>query len=181
MKVTRLRSLPVPDEDGTFYFVLRVDTDEGIHGLGEVGIRWWSGAISKAIEHLSEIVIGADPWDTERMWQQMFRAGFFPADKVYTCAISAIDIALWDIKGKSVDKPVYKVLGGPVRDKVVCYPHTSGATIDELVLACRKAVDGGWRFVRWGLPATGGPLEATERGVLDPMRSIRLGVDTCER
>ena len=97
MKVTRITSFPVRDDQGRGYFVVRVDTDAGIHGLGEAGIRNWGMAIARAVEHLGELVIGADPWQTERLWQLMFRAGFFPADKVYACALGAIDIALWDI------------------------------------------------------------------------------------
>ena len=126
MKVTAIKTYSVRDAEGGGYYIVKVETDEGIYGLGEIGIRNWGGAITQAIEHLSQVVIGQDPWSTERLWQQMFRGGFFPADRVYCCAISAIDIALWDIKGKSVNMPVYKLLGGPVRDKVVCYPHTQG-------------------------------------------------------
>ncbi len=180
MKVTQIRSFPVKDEAGRNYFIVRVDTDAGIHGLGEVGIGWWGKAIAEAVSHLSELVIGADPWETERLWQDMYRASFFPADKVYTCAISAIDIALWDIKGKSVKMPVYKLLGGPVRPKVVCYPHTQGHTVDELVENCKKAVDAGWKFVRWGQPETHGQFE-TRAGKLEPVKSMRIAVEQMRR
>ena len=123
MKITQIRSFSVQDEDGRGYMIVRVDTDAGHHGLGEVGIRNWGRAINEAIEHLSEFVIGADPWSTEKLWQEMFRSGFFPADKVYTCAISAIDIALWDLAGKYYDAPVYELLGGSSR-KLPCYAST---------------------------------------------------------
>ena len=176
MKVTQVRSFPVQDDEGRGYFVVRVDTDAGIHGLGEAGIRNWGGAIAQAVEHLSELVVGADPWQTERLWQLMFRAGFFPADKVYACAISAIDIALWDIKGKAAGLPVYRLLGGPVRDKVVCYPHSQGATTQALVDNARRQVDEGWRFVRWGQPETSGVLEAPGGAGLDPHKSVALAV-----
>ena len=152
MKVTRIKSFPVVDAERRTYFIVKVETDEGIHGLGEAGIRFWGSAIEKAVEHLSELVIGQDPFGTERLWQHMYRSSFFPADKVYSCAISAIDIALWDIKAKAVGIPVYKLLGGPVRDKVVCYPHTQGKDDAELVQRCMKAVDEGWKFVRWASP-----------------------------
>ena len=184
MKVTAIKPYSVKDEDGRGYYIVKVETDEGIYGLGEVGIRNWGGAITQAIEHLSEIVVGQDPWGTERLWQQMFRAGFFPADKVYCCAISAIDIALWDIKGKYAGMPVYKLLGGPVRDKVVCYPHTQGSTTEELVENCKQAVAEGWKFVRWGQPETGGVLEYRsasdplgEPSILEPVESMRLAVE----
>lgn len=180
MKVTKITSYPVADASGRGYFFVKVDTDAGISGLGEVGIRNWGKAIANAIEHLSQAVVGQDPWSTEKLWQHMFRGGFFPADKVYCCAISAIDIALWDIKGKSVNMPVYKLLGGPVRDKVVCYPHTQGPNLKALVENCKKAVDDGWKFVRWGQPETSGVLEARGTAKLEPVESIRLAVEQLE-
>jgi galactonate dehydratase len=181
MKVTQIRSFSVQDEGGRAYMIVRVDTDAGHHGLGEVGIRNWGRAIGAAIDHLAELVVGADPWETERLWQEMFRSGFFPADKVYTCAISAIDIALWDIKGKSVNMPTYKLMGGPVRNKVVSYPHTQGKTIDELVENSVKAVDEGWKFVRWGQPETGGSFETPGISTLEPVESMKIAVEQMGR
>ena len=177
MKVTQIRSFSVQDEGGRAYMIVRVDTDAGHHGLGEVGIRNWGRAIGSAIDHLAELVVGADPWETERLWQEMFRSGFFPADKVYTCAISAIDIALWDIKGKSVDLPTYKLMGGPVRNKVISYPHTQGKTIDELVANSVAAVEAGWKFVRWGQPETGGEFEGSGISTLEPVESMKIAVE----
>ena len=175
MKVTQIKSYSVADSEGRPYFIVKVETDAGIYGLGEAGIRFWGSAIAKAIQHLSEIVVGEDPFSTERLWQHMFRGGFFPADKVYCCAISAIDIALWDIKGKAVGMPVYKLLGGPVRDKVVCYPHTQGSTTAALVDNCKGHVDAGWKFVRWGQPETSGTFEHQgDGGRLEPVESMRI-------
>ena len=73
MKVTQIRSFPVTDKEGRSYFIVRVDTDAGHHGLGEVGIRNWGKAVKNAIDHLSELVIGSDPWETEKLWQMMKR------------------------------------------------------------------------------------------------------------
>lgn len=175
MKVTEIKSYSVADSEGRGYFIVKVETDEGIYGLGEVGLRNWGAAIQQAIAHLSEVVVGEDPWSTERLWQHMFRGAFFPADKVYCSAISAIDIALWDIKGKAAGMPVYRLLGGPVRDKVVCYPHTQGRTNDELVQNARRQVEEGWKFVRWGQPETDGALEYRgQSGRLEPVESIRI-------
>jgi galactonate dehydratase len=181
LKITELKSYPVQDADGSAFHFVVVDTDAGISGIGEIGIRNWGAAIEQAVAHLSEIVIGQDPWSTEKIWQQMFRGGFFPADKVYACAISAIDIALWDIKGKSIDLPLYKLLGGPVRDKVICYPHTQGPTIDALVDNCKKFVDDGWKFVRWGQPETGGEFEAKGHAILEPLESMKIAVEQMGR
>ena len=148
---------------------MKVETDEGIYGLGEVGIREWGGAI----EHLSEMVVGEDPFSTECLWQHMFRKSFFPANKVYSCAISAIDIALWDIKGKALGMPVYKFLGGSVRYKVMCYPHISGENKRRAVEELRGVQDG-WKFVHWHHPKKIESFkpDGTERR-LDPQKSIR--------
>ena len=175
MKVTQIKNFPIADEDGRVYYIVKVETDSGIYGLGEVGIRNWGGAIGKAVEHLSQVVIGEDPFSTEKMWQQMFRGGFFPADKVYSCAISAIDIGLWDIKAKALDMPLYKLLGGPVRDKVICYPHTQGDTMSELLENCKRHIDAGWKFVRWHQPETGpSAVYVDNLNTLEPVESIRI-------
>ena len=175
MKVTNVKSMNVMGEHGRAMFFVKVETDAGIYGLGEVGMIRWGAAIEKAVEHLSELVIGEDPFATERLWQHMFRGSFFPAEGVYSCAVSAIDIALWDIKGKAVGLPVYKLLGGPVRDKVVCYPHAGGNSTAELVESCRALVDEGWRFVRWGQSETGIADDGASR--LEPVESMRIAVE----
>ena len=73
----------------------------------------------------------------------MFRGGFFPGGVVQSAAVSAVDIALWDIKGKALNVPVYELLGGRTRDKVVCYPHNGGGTIDALIESCRQTYEAG--------------------------------------
>ena len=181
MRITEITPYPIQDEDGRSYLIVRVDTDAGIHGLGEVGIQAWGQSVIAALGHLSELALGADPWETERLWQEMFRRSFFPADRVYTCAISAIDIALWDIKGKAAGLPVYKLLGGPVRDKVVCYPHTFGATADALVRDCEAHVEAGWRFLRWHAAAPGGTTDQMEGDEFEPAESVALTVEMMNR
>ena len=181
MKVTRIKTYRTGGQEGRGYFFVKVETDAGIHGLGEAGIRYWSASIERAVERLSELVVGEDPFATERLWQHMFRGSFYPADGVYSCAISAIDIALWDIKGKALGLPVYKLLGGPVRDRVVCYPHCRGGSIDALVESCESHVDEGWKFVRWDQPETGGVLAAQRETVLEPVESIRIAVEQMAR
>ena len=165
MKITEVKSFPMTTERRSFFFV-KVETDEGIWGVGEAGIVGWGRSIEQAVAHLSDRLVGQDPLSTEALWQLMFRGGFFPADKVVCCAISAIDIALWDIKGKALGLPVYKLLGGPVRDRVVCYPHNQGPTTAELVENCRRTTEEGWKFVRWG-------VGDTEGGILEPASAIR--------
>ena len=158
-----------------------METDEGIYGLGEVGIRNWAGAVEKAIEHLSQIVVGEDPFSTERLWQHMFRGGFFPADKVYCCAISAIDIALWDIKGKFLNMPGVQIAGRAGAGQGRLLPHAQGATIDALVENCKRHVAEGWRFVRWGQPETYPEFEQRGTGRLEPVESVRIAEEQMAR
>ena len=94
MKITDVKTFIVHPGVGKNWLFVKVETDEGVYGLGEAGTINWGRAIASAVEHLSDLVVGQDPFATERLWQIMFRAGFFPADKIYCSAISAIDIAL---------------------------------------------------------------------------------------
>ena len=166
MRITTIECLPVWGGFRNFLFVV-VDTDEGISGVGEAGITGRELAVIGAIEHFKPLLIGQDPFRTEHLWQLLFRGGFFPAQRIIAAAISAIDIALWDIKGKALGVPIYELLGGRVRDKVVCYPHNVGHGMDVAPLVeslSRKPMKPGWKFVRWGLAGSGRHAGAARRG-----------------
>jgi L-alanine-DL-glutamate epimerase-like enolase superfamily enzyme len=164
MIITDIQTFPVWGGGRNFLFVV-VDTDEGISGVGEAGITSRELAIVGAIEHFKPLLIGQDPGRIEHIWQLLSRGGFFPAGKIVGSALSAIDIALWDIQGKRFGVPVYQLLGGLVRERVVCYPHNSGRTPEELVESCRRTTAEGWKFVRWGL--------SDHTDVLEPSRAVR--------
>jgi len=167
MKITDI-SIYLAKEWRTFLFVV-IDTDEGIYGLGEAGITGRELAVQGAIEHFKPLLIGQDPFRTEHIWQVLFRGGFFPAQRILTAAIAAIDIALWDIKGKALGVPVYQLLGGLARDKVVTYNHNVGETIEELVESCQRSVEAGWKVIRWGL--------AHQKGtVFEPRPAVRRAI-----
>lgn len=163
MKITNIECYPVWGGARNFLFVV-VDTDEGISGVGEAGITGRELAVVGAIEHFKALLIGQDPGRIEHIWQFLFRGGFFPAQRILTSAMAAIDIALWDIKGKALGVPIYDLLGGKVRDKVVCYPHNRGHALEvaPLVESCLETKEEGWKFVRWGLPQNGSVLEPRE-------------------
>jgi len=170
MKITNVNPYPVWGGQRNFLFVV-VDTDEGIYGVGEAGITGRELAVMGAIEHLKPLLIGQDPARIEHIWQTLFRGGFFPAQHILSAAISAVDIALWDIKGKALGVPIYELLGGRVRDRVVCYPHNRGHEMEiaPLVESCLQTKEEGWKFVRWGLPSEG-PL-------LEPRRSVLAAIE----
>src|SRR5207302_5693713 len=115
MKITRIETLPVFNGARNNLFVI-VDTDDGISGVGESGLSGRELAVIGAIEHFKPLLIGQDATRIEHIWQVLFRGGFFPANRVLGSAISAIDIALWDIQGKALDVPVFQLLGGLARD-----------------------------------------------------------------
>ena len=173
MKITAIDAWPVWNGARNCLFVT-VDTDEGVSGVGEAGITWRERAVIGAIDHMRPLLLGMDPFRTEYLWQLLFRGGFFPAQRIQTAAISAIDIALWDIKGKALNVPVYELLGGLARERVICYPHNVGHDMEvgPLVDSCLETVEAGWKFVRWGLPQDGTTLEPRQ-SVLAAIRQVQ--------
>jgi L-alanine-DL-glutamate epimerase-like enolase superfamily enzyme len=179
MRITNIESYPVWGGHRNFLFVV-VDTDEGIYGVGEAGLTGRELAVTGAIEHFKPLLIGQDPRRIEHLWQTLSRGGFFPAEGAVTAALSAIDIALWDIKGKALGVPVYDLLGGRVRDRVVCYPHNVGHAMEvqSLVESCLETKEAGWKFVRWGLPQDGELLEPADsiRATMRQFEAVREAV-----
>ena len=121
----------------------RIYTDEGLVGLGESGAWGFLEASAAALETMKEYLLGKDPLDIEHHWQYLYRFSHFRGAAVMG-ALSAIDIALWDIAGKYFHVPVYKLLGGKCRDKVRVYNHTAGRTEEELIENAVKGVEEGY-------------------------------------
>lgn len=121
----------------------QIYTDEGIVGLGESGAWGFLEASAAALETMKEYLLGKDPLDIEHHWQYLYRFSHFRGAAVMG-ALSAIDIALWDIAGKYFHVPVYKLLGGKCRDKVRVYNHTAGRTEEELIENAVKGVEEGY-------------------------------------
>ncbi len=167
MKITNVK----PFVSASGHFFVKIETDAGIFGVGEGGIRRRAFALAEVVRSFEPILIGANPFQIEHLWQVMFRGGFFPGGVVQSAAVSAVDIALWDIKGKALNVPVYELLGGQTRDKVVCYPHNGGSTIEALVESCQQTYEAGWKFVRWGL------ADRTGTGAFEPRRAVQFGLE----
>ena len=128
--------------------VVKVETDEGLYGLGESGLSGRELAVKGAIQHYREWLIGRDPMRTGALWQEMYRSQYFEGGRVLTAAISAIDIALYDIKGKALGVPVYQLLGGKHRDYVPTFATTGGRTAEELIAKVQECYDAGWQCIR---------------------------------
>ncbi len=127
MKITKVEPLLLDR-----FLYVRIHTDTGIVGLGESGTWGQLEASAAAISKYGEYLVGKDPSPIEHHWNVMLRANHFTGGAI-TGAVSAIDIALWDIKGKHFNVPVYQLLGGRMRHKARLYGHARGRTIDKLV------------------------------------------------
>jgi galactonate dehydratase len=127
MKITRVEPLMVDR-----FCLVRIETDNGLTGIGESGTWGQLEASAAAIRKYSEYLVGKDPRPIERHWNAMLRANHFTGTAV-NGAVSAIDIALWDIKGKALGVPVYELLGGRMRDKARVYGHVKGRSREKLI------------------------------------------------
>ena len=115
------------------YIYVRVDTDEGIHGIGEAYSIGPDLAVAKTIEYFKDWLVGEDPTRVEYLWSKLYNYSRFPGGSILNAAISGIDLALWDVTAKSLGVPVYKLFGGPTRDRVWVYGKPHGKNIDEMV------------------------------------------------
>jgi galactonate dehydratase len=129
MKITAVKTVVVNAEMRNWVFA-KVETDTpGLHGWGEGSLEWKTRSVVGAIEDFAPVVIGEDPRRIEHLYQKMYRQSFWRVGVIGLSAISAIEQALWDIKGKDLGVPVYQLLGGRVRDKVRMYTHLGGGNM----------------------------------------------------
>lgn len=141
MKIEKIEGLLVDR-----YFFVRITTDTGIVGIGESGAWGFLEASNGALGPLRDYLLGKDPLLIERHFQAMYRWSHFRGAAIMG-AISAVDIALWDIAGKHLGVPVYQLLGGSVRDKARVYCHAFGETREQLVAGCRQAKAAGFSAI----------------------------------
>ncbi len=174
-KITRIRYYHVPDSRPLFNqsgHIVTVETDAGITGVGEGGSR-------DTIEQLAAMLVGEDPFRGEHLWQLMYRGYFYPPGREKVHALGAFDLALWDIKGKALDVPVWSLLGGLTREHVECYStgFPSRGSIRETARACIAA---GFRAFRTGGSGAGQQGPYRHRIAVDETaemcREIRAGV-----
>jgi galactonate dehydratase len=135
------------------WLFLKIETDEGIAGWGEPIVEGRALTVATAIEELKRYLIGEDPLRIEHHWQIMYRGTFYRGGPVLVSAISGIEQALWDIKGKFYNIPVYEMLGGRVRDKIRMYCHCGGATPEEFAANAKQRVAAGFDAIKTGVDA----------------------------
>jgi mannonate dehydratase len=129
--------------------LVKVETDEGLFGIGEASLAGRDQGVLGVIHHLEQWLIGRDPARIEDIWQECYRTTFWRGGPVLLSAISGIDIALWDLKGKRLGVPVYDLLGGKTRDRVRVYTHLNGATDEELRDGALEKVEQGYTALRF--------------------------------
>ena len=121
--------------------IVRVMTDARITGIGEAYPVGPDKAVAETVRYFEDWVIGFDPFDGERIWHELYAGSRFPTGSVITAAISGIDQALWDIKGKALDTPVYQLLGGKVRDRIRVYQSAHGNTPEAMGDHARQLIE----------------------------------------
>ena len=167
MQITAIKTFPM--NVGRDVFVVKVETDEGIYGLGEGGCSSRELAEAAAVEHYARFLVGMDPTRIEHIWQKCYRSNYHEGGRVLTGAISAIDIALWDILGKKLGVPVYQLLGGACRGRVFGFP-TTGIGQQDCLRQCRDLIAEGWPCIRLHA-ATPVPSWAADLHAADPDRA----------
>src|ERR1700732_5317359 len=135
------------------YVFCKLETNQGLVGWGEGTLEGKAGATMACIEDFRDFIIGADPMQVEHIWQSMYVHSFYRAGPVIGSAISGIDQALWDIRGKALGMPVYKLLGGPLDPiGVRGYYHARASTLEELRALRQTAVADGITCFKSGIP-----------------------------
>jgi mannonate dehydratase len=153
MKISEVRVIVC--SPGRNYVTVKVITDDGSYGIGDATLNGREKAVVAYLEeHVAPCLIGRDPMRIEDIWQYLYRGAYWKRGPVTMCAISGIDVALWDLKAKIARMPLYQLLGGASRDVIPCYGHASGADVSAVIAAVEKRIDQGFRAVRAqvGLP-----------------------------
>jgi len=130
------------------WLFLKIETDEGLAGWGEPIVEGRADTVRAAVKEYQEYFIGKDPMKIEDHWQVMYRGGFYRGGPEHMSAISGIDQALWDIKGKYFNTPIYNLLGGACRDKLKVYRWIGGDRPSDIVNAAQEAVSQGYAAIK---------------------------------
>ena len=183
LKITDVKSYPVWVGNRN-QMLVKIETDQGIYGWGESGLSGRELAVAGAVQHYREFLVGRDPMQIGGIWQEMYRSQYFEGGRVLQAAISAIDIALYDLTAKALEVPVYQLLGGKQRDLVPCFATTGGDSTEKLIENVRMLIDLGWQCIRTG-PVSDASYsrldkrmtEASNGRIFEPRESIGITAD----
>ena len=161
---------------GRNFVTVKIVTDEGIYGIGDGTVNGREKAVVAYLEHIVPTLIGKDPMRLEDIWQYLYRGAYWRRGPITMAAISAIDMALWDIKGKAANMPVYQLLGGASRQHVMIYQHVGGLTIEETVEGVLAKKEEGLQAIRAQIAIPGlppiygtGPSVDQSKGMIQPL------------
>lgn len=174
MKITQLTTYLVAPR----WLFLRIDTDEGITGWGEPVVEGRAETVRAAVAEIGELLVGEDPSRIEDHWQRLTKGGFYRGGPILSSAVAGIDQALWDIAGKALGVPVYRLLGGPVRDRVRMYSWIGGDEPDEVADLAREQVEAGFSAVKMNGSGRMAPIDTTTRAheVVDRVAAVREAI-----
>ena len=134
---------------GRNFVLLKITTESGVYGVGDGTLNGRELAVAEALDkHIAPLLIGRDADQIEDTWQYLFRGSYWRGGPVLNSALAAVDTALWDIKGKRANLPLYSILGGKTRHGALCYTHASGSTFEETADRAREFIDRGFKVVR---------------------------------
>ncbi|SHH12755.1 mandelate racemase/muconate lactonizing enzyme family protein [Cognatishimia maritima] len=128
--------------------LVKITTEDGLVGWGESGLSGREKSVAATVEHYAGFLVGQDSRNIARIWQEAYRSQYFEGGRVLTAAISAIDIALYDLLGKRLEVPVYQLLGGKQRDVIPTFGTTMGKSIEQQLKDVTLLVDEGWICIR---------------------------------
>jgi galactonate dehydratase len=155
------------------YVYVMLETDGGIIGLGEASLGGQTHAVLGAIKDLEPLVLGADPFRIEHLWQQAYRHAFWHGGVTFLSALAAIDVALWDIKGQALGVPIHRLLGGLTRDRIRAYANgPRGETPEELAQSAATLVSRGFTAVKM-TPFEATPILAGRRSIDSVVAKVR--------
>ena len=169
MKITDIKSFPVWVANRN-QMVIKIETDEGIYGLGESGLSSRELAVAGVVQHYRQTLIGKDPMQRGLHWQELYRSQYFEGGRTLTAAQSAIDMALYDIAGKALGVPVYQLLGGKQRDYIPCFATTLAPMGPQLLDNVHALLDDGWNAIRIG--ASSPSTDEQDNFIFEPRESI---------
>jgi len=131
------------------FVTVKITTDQGLYGIGDATLNGRELAVASYLQdHLIPCLIGRDASRIEDIWQFFYRGAYWRRGPVGMTAIAAIDVALWDIKAKAANMPLYQLLGGRSRDGIMVYGHANGSTIAETVAEVGRYIEMGYKAIR---------------------------------
>lgn len=192
MKITNCKTVVTCPAGQTFVY-FKIETDQGVYGWGEGTKNGRELGVAALLEHhIAPTLIGRDPGAIEDIWKFLYKGAYWRGGPMQMTALAAVDMALWDIKGKVAGLPVYSLLGGPTREKLLTYAHTQGRDFAEAADKVREAMAMGYKVIRSQVQIPGSPgaygaedrtdpkyLHATENrlpyeGMYDPEANLRI-------